>query len=93
MYKYSVKPIPVEMRMILAEKFRAMRKAQRYSQAETAERSGVSLGSIKRFENTGQISLESLLQLSYLFDRVEEFTLIFNPKEDVQRLEKLFRDA
>ena len=31
-----------------------------------AERSGVSLGSLKSFENTGKISLDSLLKLMHL---------------------------
>ena len=34
------------------------------TQVGLANRSGVSLGSIKRFEATGQISLESLLKIS-----------------------------
>ena len=92
MYKYSIKPIPSEMRLILAEKVRMMRKQASYSQAETAQRSGVSLGSLKRFERTGQISLDSLLRLAYLFDRVDEFAALFNPQEDMRRIEKLFRD-
>lgn len=92
MYKYSIKPIPSEMRLILAEKVRMMRKQAGYSQAETAQRSGVSLGSLKRFERTGQISLDSLLRLAYLFDRVDEFAALFNPQEDMRRIEKLFRD-
>ena len=92
MYKYRVKPIPSEMRMILADKMRAMRKEVGYSQEETARRSGVSLGSLKRFERMGQISLESLLQLAYLFDRVDEFATIFNQKDDMRRIEKLFRE-
>ncbi|HQV68098.1 MAG TPA: helix-turn-helix transcriptional regulator, partial [Saprospiraceae bacterium] len=52
MNKYSVKPLPSDIQSALAERFRKLRKAEGYSQAEMAQRSGVSLGSLKRFELT-----------------------------------------
>jgi transcriptional regulator with XRE-family HTH domain len=90
MNPYSLKPLPSDIQASLANKFRVLRKAQGYSQEETAKRSGVSLGSLKRFENTGQISLESLLKLSHLLDRLEDFMKVFEPGVDMKRLEKLF---
>ena len=90
MNKYSVKPIPSDIQSALAERFRKLRKAKGYSQAEMAQRSGVSLGSLKRFELTGQISLESLLKLAYLLDRLDDFTKVFEPGVDMKRIEKLF---
>jgi len=90
MNKYSVKPLPSDIQSALAERFRKLRKAEGYSQAEMAQRSGVSLGSLKRFELTGQISLESLLKLAYLLDRLEDFMKVFEPGVDMKRLEKLF---
>lgn len=90
MNKYSVKPIPSDIQSALAERFRKLRKAKGYSQAEMAQRSGVSLGSLKRFELTGQISLESLLKLAYLLDRLDDFMKVFEPGVDMKRLEKLF---
>ena len=90
MNKYSVKPIPSDIQSALAERFRKLRKAKGYSQAEMAQRSGVSLGSLKRFELTGQISLESLLKLAHLLDRLEDFMKVFEPGVDMKRLEKLF---
>ena len=90
MNKYSVKPLPSDIQSALAERFRKLRKAKGYSQAEMAQRSGVSLGSLKRFELTGQISLESLLKLAYLLDRLDDFTKVFEPGVDMKRIEKLF---
>jgi len=90
MNKYSVKPLPSDIQSALAERFRKLRKAKGYSQAEMAQRSGVSLGSLKRFELTGQISLESLLKLAHLLDRLEDFMKVFEPGVDMKRLEKLF---
>ncbi len=55
-----------------------------------AERSGVSLGSLKRFENTGKISLEFLLKLMHLLGRLHEFDQLLIIKENPEDLQKLF---
>ncbi len=52
----------------LASKHKLIRKQLTLTQGELAERSGVSLGSIKRFESSGQISLESLLKLAQILN-------------------------
>jgi transcriptional regulator with XRE-family HTH domain len=74
----------------LAERVRTLRKQLKMSQEELAERSGVSLGSLKRFENSGKISLESLLKLIHLLGRLNEFDNILLPKEDHDDIKKLF---
>ncbi len=55
-----------------------------------AERSGVSLGSLKRFENTGKISLESLLKLMHLLGRLNEIDSILAIDENREDIEELF---
>jgi transcriptional regulator with XRE-family HTH domain len=74
----------------LAIKHKAIRKQAGLSQQELALRSGVSLGSIKRFETTGQISLFSLVQTMHVLDYLADFDKILLPKEDISRIEKLF---
>ena len=66
-------PTPSEMMDTLKTKFKQRRKALGYTQPELAERSDVSLGSLKRFERTGQISLESLLKLAFVLECLEGF--------------------
>jgi transcriptional regulator with XRE-family HTH domain len=56
---------------------RQKRKEQHYSQKELARRSGVSLGSLQRFEQTGEISLRSLLYLAMILDCLGDFTHLF----------------
>jgi transcriptional regulator with XRE-family HTH domain len=90
MENYSITKVPSQIRMELAKKFRDLRKHKKYSQQEMASRSGVSLGSLKRFEQTGQISLASLLQLAHLFDRLEDFDLVFKMDENLDLVKKLF---
>jgi hypothetical protein len=44
-----------------------------------AARSGVSVDSIKRFENTGKITLRNLLRIAVALAAVHEFTTLFPP--------------
>lgn len=74
----------------LATKAQQLRKKNGISQLELSKRSGVSFGSLKRFETSGHISLESLLKLAYFFNRLEDFTLVFQIDESLERVEKLF---
>jgi len=61
----------------IAKRAQARRLALNLTQAGLAARSGVSLGSIKKFERTGQIALASLLQLALVLDALEEFKTLF----------------
>ena len=61
-------PSPSDIQEQLRHKFKTRRKQLGYTQIELAERSGVSLGSLKRFETIGQISLESLLKLAFVLE-------------------------
>jgi len=61
-----------------------------YTQKELSSRSGVSLGSLKRFESYGQISLESLLKLALVLECLEDFEKICLEKEKIpQSIEEL----
>jgi len=87
---YSLEPTPTEVRKELANRFRILRKKSKISQEQMAERSGVSLGSLKRFENTGKISLESLLKLMHFLGRLNEINSILTVDENREDIEKLF---
>ncbi|MEA1880026.1 MAG: helix-turn-helix domain-containing protein [Campylobacterota bacterium] len=65
----------------LRAKFKARRKSLNYAQDELATRSGVSLGSLKRFESSGKISLESLLKLALVLECLDGFEEVCKPKE------------
>ena len=87
---YSLEKTQLEVRKELAEKHRTLRKQIKMSQEEMAERSGVSLGSLKRFENTGKISLDSLLKLMHLLGRLSEFDNLLLVEENLKDVKKLF---
>ena len=78
-------PTPLEVMENLKTNFRKRRKALAYTQEELATRSGVSLGTLKRFERTGQISLESLLKLAFVLECLEEFGTLCKEKEDIPK--------
>ncbi len=71
---------PQELRQELAARAKERRLALNISQQELAERSGVSLGSIKRFESSGLISLSSLLEISLVFGCLGDFDTLFATK-------------
>lgn len=64
----------------IAQRMRARRKEAHLSQAQLSRLSGVSLGSLKRFEQTGEISLSSLVALSAALDCEGELQLLFAPE-------------
>ena len=67
--------------MDIAKKEKAMRKKKKITQMELSTRSGVSLASLKRFEQTGEISLVSLLKIAVVLEDVEAFDALFTRKE------------
>lgn len=87
---YSLESTPLELSKAIAERHKLLRKKLHLSQKEMAERSGVSLGSLKRFENTGKISLEALLKLAHLSGRLKDFDSIFQSGDDLNDVKKLF---
>jgi len=77
--------------MVLASRFRAVRLRRKWKQSTLAERSGVALPSLRRFEQTGQISLKSLLQLAFVLGRLGDFDAVFEQPqaESIAELEAL----
>jgi transcriptional regulator with XRE-family HTH domain len=60
-----------------AQKARARRLAANLSQEGLAARAGMSLGSLKRFERTGQIAFGSLVRLAFALGAEVEFDTLF----------------
>lgn len=71
-----------------AEKCVISWKRRLISQEKLASLSGVSYGSIKRFEATGQISLISLTKIAMALDIADELRNIFTqvPYRDIQEV-------
>ena len=66
-----------EINKEIAKRLRAIRRKQKISQEQLWLISGVSLGSIKRFERTGDISFKSLIKIASALGRLEDIKLLF----------------
>ena len=67
-----------ELDLKLAQRVRNIRKRRSISQEKLASMSGVSYGSVKRFESTGQISLLSLTKIAMALDIADELRNFFS---------------
>ena len=65
------------MQKAIANRARDLRLELNLSQQTLSEKSGVSYGSLKKFEQTGQISLESLLKLAVILGYMDDFNALF----------------
>ena len=72
---------PQDVMEELRVKFKVRRVSLSYTQQELSTRSGVSLGSLKRFEKSGQISFESILKLALVLECLGDFEKVCEPKE------------
>ena len=66
-----------ELDQKMAQRIRNIRHRRSISQEKLAEMSGVSYGSIKRFEMSGQISLISLTKIAIALDLADELRNLF----------------
>ncbi|MDY3796445.1 MAG: helix-turn-helix transcriptional regulator [Agathobacter sp.] len=78
----------IEINMEIADRIVRLRKRKKISQKELAVRSGVSLGSLKRFEQTGEISLKSLTMLAIALGVEGELDALFSevPFESIEEI-------
>lgn len=90
---YTLRRQPRDIRLALAARFKRVRKAAKLTQAELAERSTVSLGSLRRFETTGRVSLESLAKLADVLGRLEELDGLFAFDEKLAEAERLLNKS
>ncbi len=72
----------------IARRAVARRVALGWTREELAERSGVAVGTLKRFEQTGQVSLERLLKIAVALDALPEFGGLF-PEPAAASLDEL----
>ncbi|MBO4377865.1 MAG: helix-turn-helix transcriptional regulator [Clostridia bacterium] len=66
-----------EIDLQVAKRISRVRKRRGITQEQLSEQSGVSFGSIKRFERSGQISLLSLTKLAIALGCADEIRTMF----------------
>jgi transcriptional regulator with XRE-family HTH domain len=88
---FGIEKTPYEVSQLLAQRVKELRAGRKMSRATLAEYSGVPAPTIRHFEVTGKISLESLLKISKVFNKLLEFEELLLPDEN-ERRRKLFDD-
>ena len=71
---------PYDIAKEFVEKIKQQRKMLKISQVQLAAKSGVSLGSIKRFESKHEISLSSLIKILIALNLEKDFENLFTQK-------------
>ena len=80
---------PIEIMQDISVRIRQRRLALNLSQQGLSNQSGVSLGSIKRFEHSGHISLKSLLKMALVLDCLSDFDVLIQPIPTPRSLDTL----
>lgn len=93
MSNYDVILTPKTVRQGMALRLKTLRKLMGYTQHELAQRSGVSYASVKRFEQTGDISLVHLLKLANVLNRLNEFDTLFKNDDLAEAMQVIAKRA
>ncbi len=96
MYELLGRDSPEKIKLLVAENFKACRKMKHITQVELAKKSMVPYGTIRNFEQTGNISIASLILLAEALDMSSDFKLLFNKvnhqsREDILNESKKYR--
>ncbi|MBB3105454.1 helix-turn-helix domain-containing protein [Azomonas macrocytogenes] len=74
---------PGELTQQIGENARELRLSQNLSRKTLAERAGVSESTIKRFETTGQITLDALVLLASALGMAQQLPALFKHTQPV----------
>ncbi len=84
--------LPGQVQLEVAVREKERRKRLGLTQAQLAQKAAVSLGSLRRFEQTGQISFESLVALSFALGCESELEGLFS-KPAYRSIEDVISEA
>lgn len=81
-----------EKQLEIAKRFRLIRKSKKVSQQRLSVISGVSYASIRRFEKSGNISLESLVKLALALQLYDDLDNLFKREYKYKSIEEIIND-
>lgn len=87
-YNYILKS-PKDVILETAKRIKKLRLEQNITQDELASRIGVSTGTIKRFEKTGEIQFHALAKIALVLDRLDDFDDLFKISDTPKSLYNL----
>ena len=68
---------PIDVMISVAQRAKALRLEQNITQQELADKVGIAIGTVKRFEKSGEIQFNHLLRIALVLGRLEDFFDIF----------------
>ena len=68
---------PSDVMQRTAQRAKALRLEQNITQQELADKVGIAVGTVKRFEKTGEIQFNHLLRIALVLGKLEDFSNIF----------------
>ncbi len=80
MNNFDLLKSPGDVNKEIVMRMRQRRKEKKLTQVQLSERSDVSLGTLKRFERTGEISLSSLIKIAFALGCEGDFDELFSKK-------------
>ena len=78
---FSELKFPKEIAKDIATQEKEKRKLRKLTQEELSDRAGISLASLRRFEQTGEISFVSLIKIADILGEKDAFTKLFTSRE------------
>lgn len=72
---------PKEIAKDIAVQEKKKRRLRKMTQKELSDRAGISLASLKRFEQTGEISFVSLIKIADILGETDTITQLFAGRE------------
>ena len=72
---------PKEATIEIAQRLKERRLALGYTQNGLAKRAGVSVSTLRKFERTAKISLESFLRLVFILELMDDLLAVFAGKK------------
>ena len=84
--------LPGEVMRDVAVREKALRKSRHLTQRQLAERASVSLGSLRRFDQTGQVSFDSLVAIAFALGCESQLDALF-VKPAYSSIQEVIADA
>ena len=72
---------PSDVMQRTAQRAKALRLEQNITQQEFADKVGIAVGTVKRFEKTGEVQFNHLLRIALVLGRLDDFKTLFEPED------------
>ena len=72
---------PSDVMQRTVQRAKALRLEQNITQQELADKVGIAVGTVKRFEKTGEVQFNHLLRIALVLGRLDDFKTLFAPED------------